>query len=199
MLLTTINHLLCRQQPRNTSPINDGYVKGVVTGIGLTLSTSLIVSTVKNVGLYITKENAQYCAVKGFAMLIELQRQLQIYNASCIPESPGSNLSVCNSVLLPKPMNTSCSDVTTAGVVDYLPALGAAFGLVTFSFFIGRSILTSYDQRKEQIAERWYLFNSTGGKSPYNLYDGVISESETLSAYEFTSSDSQDKPVAPET
>jgi hypothetical protein len=172
-----LNYLFCRQ-PRDTSVTKDRDVKIVATGIGLALGTGLIASAVNNVRSSITKENALYCANQSLATLIEFQRQIQIFNASCIPEEPGSNNSTCNTALLPKPVNMSCPDITVASSVNYLPMAFAIAGIVTFGLFMGRTILASYDQLKEQNAESWYIFR----KSPTtSLLTG--SETETLTEF----------------
>jgi hypothetical protein len=159
--------------------MKDMFVKITATGLGLTTGLSAIVYSVKNVNSYITRENAQYCANQTLTMLLDIQRQIQLYNATCILYEPGSNLSICNHTLLPKPHNSSCPDVVSAGVIDYLPTIFMVGGLITFGLFMGQSIVTSIERRNEQDNSEWYITKYTESSCLKYSTD----ESETLSEY----------------
>lgn len=145
--MEALNYLFCMRQ-RDNSTVKDRYIKAGATGVGLTIAGASIAYTVKSVQSYITEKNAQHCANLTLSMLAEVQRQIQIFNASCTLVDPGSNASMCNTTLLPKPVNTSCPDIGTGGgAISYLPTMVACASAVTFGLLMGKSILASYDQR----------------------------------------------------
>jgi hypothetical protein len=147
---TTFNYLLCRQK-RDTSPVKDVYVKYAATGAGLATALGAIGYAVNSAKSAVTKENAQYCANLAATMLAEVQRQIQIFNASCVIDDPGANMSMCNTNLLPQPANTSCPDIASTGFGNYVPTIIIALGAATFGLLMTRSIITSYHQRDEQL------------------------------------------------
>lgn len=154
------NYLFGKQQ-RDSSLVKDAYIQVAAAGVGLAAGAGGIAYAVKNVTSYVNEENAQHCANLTMAMLEEVQRQIQLFNASCIVVDPGSAMSVCNTALLPKPVNTSCPDVAGGTALNYLPALFIGVGIATFSLLIGHSILSCYPQRKvPQDAETWRLASS---------------------------------------
>jgi len=177
----TFNYLLRRHQP-DTSAEKDGYVKAVVTGLGLSVGAGTIAYAAANVKSYITKENAQYCAIQALATLAEAQRQIQIFNASCVCVEPGSTMSMCDATLLPNPVNTSCTDPAKAGFINYVPIIVVAAGVAAFGLLMGRSMLASRDQRNEQNPEEWYFFKT---KEKWQLFSASVSESDTLTEHSF--------------
>jgi|GEM_PF-3264864 len=184
------NYLL-RKQPQEISLVNDGYVKGAAAGLGLLVGVGGIVYAAANVGSYITKENAHYCAIQTMATLAEVQRQIQMLNASCTYD-PVFNMSTCNVTLLPKPVNTSCADVAVADFTNYVPVMFAVAGLVTFGLFMGRSILASIDQRNEQlqrarravISSENFFRVAAGGAGIEEKQNDLFSPATTLSPQE---------------
>lgn len=152
--MQVINYLFCRQ-PRDTCAVKDGCVKAGAAGLGTAIGITAIYYAASSVRSTITQEKAQYCADQTLAMLAEVQRQLQLFNATCIPDSPGSTMSHCNITLLPKPVNTSCEDISVTA--NYLPTIFAVAAVATFGLFIGRTILTSIDQHNKQKQSTFFL------------------------------------------
>jgi len=159
--MQVLNYLFCRQ-PRDTCSVKDGYIKAGAAGLGTAIGIGTIYYAASSVKSTMVRERVQYCANQTLAMLVEVQRQLQLFNASCIPDSPGSTMSRCNVTLLPKLVNTSCQDIPVAA--NYLPTIFVVAAVATFGLFMGRTILTSFDQRNKKestffLASEGYLLN----------------------------------------
>jgi hypothetical protein len=154
----TLNYLFCRRG-QYTSAARDGYVKLTATALGLVIGAGTFAYAINTARSSITTENALYCTTKTLAALFEIQKQIQLFNASCKTEDPGSNMSMCNRSLLPQPMNASCADASGASFVSYLPMMIVAAGVATFGLRMGSSMVTSHHQDIEQ-SEAWYIYRN---------------------------------------